>query len=86
MIEHYSEARVALAPSGELILALPIYANQNGMLFNSEELKSALGDSEIPKNTSIGIYEHFGYLVYNPKFAYSFYMKSLELFEDLGEL
>jgi len=86
MIENYSEARVALAPSGELILALPIYANQDGLLFNSEELKSVLGDSEIPKNTSVGIYEHFGYLVYNPELPYSFYMKSLELFEDLGAL
>lgn len=85
MLESYAEARVVLAPSGELVLALPIYANQNGALFNSEEIKAMTGDSSVEK-MSVGFYEQFGYLMYNPEFPYSFYMKSLELFEDLGEL
>ena len=86
MIDSYSETRVVLAPSGEFLLALPIYANQNGTLFGASELQSVTGDSSIPSNVSIGIYEQMGFLLYNPKQSTSFYMKSLELFEDLGKL
>lgn len=86
MVETYSEARVVLAPSGELLIALPVYANQNGALFNSKELKAATGDKKIPKNMSIGIYEKFGYLMHNPDQPFNFFLNSIDLFEDLGEL
>lgn len=86
MIESYSEARVVLAPSGDFLLALPIYANQNEALFDVDELKGVTGDDSIPSNVSIGIYEHMGFLLYHPEQPVSFYMKSLELFEDLGKL
>lgn len=86
MIDSYSETRVVLAPSGDFLLALPIYANENGALFDSPELQSFTGDSSIPSNVSIGIYEHMGFLLYHPEQPVSFYMKSLELFEDLGKL
>lgn len=86
MIDSYSETRVVLAPSGDFLLALPIYANENGALLGSPELQSFTGDSSIPSNVSIGIYEHMGFLLYHPEQPVSFYMKSLELFEDLGKL
>ena len=86
MIDSYSETRVVLAPSGEFLLALPIYANQNGALFRASELQSVTGDKTIPSNVSIGVYEQMGFLLYHPEQSMSFYMKSLELFEDLGEL
>lgn len=82
MISDYSECRVILAPSGELVLALPIYANQNGAIFEPEDLK----DFGTKDNVSIGIYENFGYLLYHPEQEFSFYMQSLKLFEDLGKL
>jgi hypothetical protein len=86
MIDSYSEVRVVLAPSGDFLLALPIYANENGALFNSDEVRSFIGDNSVPSNVSIGVYEHMGFLLYHPTQPYSFYMKSLELFEDLGNL
>jgi hypothetical protein len=86
MIDSYSEVRVVLAPSGEFLLALPIYANENGALFGASELRSFTEDSSIPSNVSIGVYEHMGFLLYHPEQPVSFYMKSLELFEDLGNL
>jgi hypothetical protein len=86
MIDSYSETRVVLAPSGELFLALPIYANQNRALFNSDEIKNFTGDSSVPSNVSIGVYEFMGFLLHYPEQPTSFYVNSLELFEDLGEL
>jgi len=86
MIDSYSETRVILTPSGEIFLALPIYSNESGALFNSEELKSLIGDGEIPANVSVGMYEHMGFLLYHPDQPFSFYMRSIELFEDLGKL
>ena len=86
MIDSYSETRVVLAPSGEFLLALPIYANENGALFNSDEIRSFAGDSSLTSNLSIGIYQHMGFLLYHPEQSMSFYMKSLDLFEDLGKL
>jgi len=82
MIDSYSETRVVMSPNGELLLALPIYANQNGALLNDGVVESITG---IPK-MSIGIYENFGFLMYHPESDFSFYLKSLDLFEDLGSL
>ena len=82
MIESYEETRVVLAPSGELALALPIYADQGKAIFKPKDVESIVD----LKNVGIGIYEHFGYLIYHPTQQYSFYLKSLDLFEDLGEL
>ena len=82
MIDSYNETRVVMSPNGELLLALPIYANQNGALLDDGVVESITG---IPK-MSIGIYESFGFLMYHPESEFSFYMKSLGLFEDLGSL
>jgi hypothetical protein len=81
MIDDYAETRVVIAPSGELVLALPVYANQNGSLFNEKEIKSLTG-----LNVSIGCYEKIGYVMYHPSQELSFYMNSLDLFTDLGNL
>lgn len=86
MIDSYSEVRVVLTPHGDLLLALPIYANQDGALFDNDQLVSITGDSGIPKNITIGIYENMGFLLYHPTQPFSFYMKSLDLMEDLGNL
>ncbi len=82
MIDGYSETKVVMAPNGELLLALPIYANQNGAMFGESEMATLVGTN----NVSIGIYEGFGYLLYHPKQDFSFYMQSLKLFKDLGDL
>ena len=81
MIDNYAETRVVIAPSGELILALPVYANQNGAIFDETQMKSMTG-----LKVGLGIYEKIGYMMYHPKQDFSFYMNSLELFTDLGEL
>lgn len=81
MLEDYTETVVILSPSGELLLALPIYANQTGALFNESEMKALTGVS-----VAIGCYEKFGYLLYHPGQDFSFYMQSIELFENLGKL
>jgi len=81
MIDNYAETRVVIAQSGELILALPVYANQNGSLFNEKEIKSLTGLS-----VSIGCYEKIGYMMYHPSQEFSFYMNSIDLFTDLGNL
>lgn len=81
MLDTYSEARVVLAPSGELLIALPIYANQNGAIFDEEQMKQIFN-----LKGSVGIYEKFGYLMYHPSQEFSFYMKGLDLFTDLGVL
>ena len=80
MIDSFSEARVVISPSGELLLALPIYANQNGAILDEKDI------GMVGLKLSVGFYEQFGYLVYHPSQPYSFYMKNLDLFEDLGEL
>jgi hypothetical protein len=82
MIESYNETRVVMSPNGELLLALPIYANQKGALLEEGVVESITGT----KRVSIGIYESFGYLIYHPINECSFYLKSLDLFEDLGGL
>ena len=85
MLDSYSEARVVMAPTGDLFITLPIYANQNGALFNSKAIEAITGEN-LPSNVSIGIYERMGYLLYHPTELFAFYMNSLDLFEDLGEL
>lgn len=82
MIEDYEETRVIMSPNGELLLALPIYADQSKVILKPKEVESIIG---VPK-IGIGIYEQFGYLFYHPAQSVSWYMKSLDLFEDLGEL
>lgn len=82
MIESYNETRVVMSQNGELLLALPIYANQKGALLEEGVVESITG----AKSISIGIYESFGYLIYHPESDFSFYLKSLDLFEDLGSL
>jgi hypothetical protein len=86
MIDSYLEVRVILSPSGEILLALPIYANQSGALFSNDQLVNFTGDTSIPSNVTIGVYEKMGFMLYHPEQPYSFYMKSIDLFEDLGEL
>lgn len=81
MIDDYTETRVVLAPSGELLLALPVYANSNGAIFNEDEMNKLTG-----LKVGLGIYEKIGYMMYHPKQDFSFYMNSIELFEDLGTL
>lgn len=82
MIDSYNETRVVMSPNGELLLALPIYANQKGAFLEEGLIESITG----AKSISIGIYENLGYLMYHPHSEFSFYLKSLDLFEDLGEL
>lgn len=81
MIESYSETKVVIAPSGELLLALPIYANQNGAIFDEDQMQQL-----VALKVSTGIYEKLGYLMYHPNQEFSFYMQSLKLFKDLGSL
>jgi len=85
MIESYSESKVILTPAGELCIALPIYANQNGVLFSAKDIKKTI-DKKAPDNMSIGVFEKMGFLIYHPDHPVSFYMKSVDLFDDLGEL
>lgn len=80
-IHTYKQVRVCLADTGELLLALPIYADQKGAIFNEKEMKT-LTDLSV----NLGIYEKLGYIMYHPSQPFSFYMNSLELFTDLGEL
>lgn len=82
MIEDYGGARAVMSPSGELLIALPIYADQSGVIMDSNTVESITGVAKI----SFGVYEQFGFLIYNPSIPYSFYVQSLDLFEDLGEL
>lgn len=86
MIESYEEARVVLADSGELFLALPIYANQTGVVFDARTVRKMIKDKKFPGNAYVGLYEHMGYLLYNPFQPMAFYMNSLKLFQDLGTL
>lgn len=81
-IEDWSETKVVLAPSGDLLLALPIYANQSGAIFDQKDTENLVGLKKI----SIGVYEDLGYLLYHPNQDFMFYMKSLDLFEDLGKI
>lgn len=81
MIDDYAETKVVMSPNGELLLALPVYANQNGALFNEDEMKGLTG-----LKVGLGVYEKLGYLMYHPNQDFSFYMSSLDLFQDLGEL
>ena len=80
-IDSYAEARCVMAPSGELLIALPIYANQNGAIFKDNEMANLVGLS-----INLGCYENMGYLCYTPASDFAFYMNSIDLFEDLGEL
>lgn len=82
MIEDYVETKVIMAPSGELLLALPIYADQSQVLLNEQQVESITG----VKRVSFGVYEKFGYLLYSPQTKVSFYLQSIDLFEDLGVL
>lgn len=81
MIDDYAETKVVMSPNGEILLALPIYANQNGALFNEDEMKNLTG-----LKVGLGVYEKLGYLMYHPNQDFSFYMSSLKLFKDLGDL
>jgi hypothetical protein len=84
MIESYAESKVVMAPSGELLLALPVYANQNGMIFDNKQIKD-LTKEKFANNVSIGIYEKLGYLLYHPD-AITIYVNSLDEFVDMGKL
>jgi len=82
MIDSYNETRVVMSPNGELLLALPIYADQKGAILSTQDVESIVG----VKGVSMGIYEKLGFLMYHPNSEFSFYLKSLDLFEDLGSL
>jgi hypothetical protein len=82
MIETFAEARAVMAPTGELLIALPIYANETGALFEGSDMEK-MG---LNKTMSIGMYQQFGYLMYHPSQEVSFYMQTLDLFTDLGVL
>lgn len=43
MIDSYKEAKVVMSPNGELLLALPIYADQSKAIFNPKEVESITG-------------------------------------------
>lgn len=92
MIESYKETKVALAPSGELCLMLPIYANQVGAIFTPEQLNLAVGAISSKKDNSVelslGFYEHLGYLIYSEKLGYCYFFnkKVEEEMEILSEL
>lgn len=81
MISDYVESKVVMAPNGELLIALPIYADQSKVIMSAKEVEEIIGVS-----VSFGVYEQFGFLLYHPKQEFSFYMKSLDLFEVLGDL
>lgn len=82
-IPSYESTRVVLCKSGELLLALPVYANETGSFLTEIDIQDITG---IP-NMSIGIYDHIGYVMFSPVVG-EFVMgrKALELFEDLGKL
>ena len=61
-VDSYPETRVFLAPSGELMLALPIYANQAGAFFDEDEVDKIAG-----VKLSMGIYDRIGYVAYHPQ-------------------
>ena len=83
-VDSYESTRVFLSKSGEIVLALPIYADEtNNVILNSSEINSITG---LP-NLSFGVYDHIGYVMYNPELG-EFIMNrnALDLFEDLGKL
>jgi hypothetical protein len=81
MIDSYKETRVLIAPSGEIVLGLPIYADQQGALFNEKDMQQLIG-----MKLTMGLYEKLGYLIHHPKQQFTIFMNSIDQFEDLGEL
>jgi hypothetical protein len=80
-IDTYAEVRVIIAPSGDLLLALPTYANQTVNIVDADDMKMISG-----LKLSLGCYEKLGYMIYHPQNEFSFFINSLDLFTDLGAL
>ena len=84
-IDSYSETRVFLATNnGELMLALPIYANHAGAILESDDVKKIAG-----VELSIGMYDHIGYVAFHPTMGEVVLSKEslgLGYIEDLGPL
>jgi len=85
-INSYKSTRVFIAPSGEFLLALPIFADEKGSIFDKSEMEQMSGMS-----VSVGFYDHIGYIVYHPDIgecvmSRDVITKNKPLFEDLGPL
>lgn len=81
MIESYSQTKVMMAPSGELCLVLPVFANENGNFFGEQHFKEL---KQLKSN--IGIYTQVGYIIFHDKQEVSIYLNSVKQFKDLGPL
>lgn len=84
-IDTYAEVRVILTRTGELALALPIYANETGKFILNETETYELTDI---KNISFACIVKLGYMVYhnNLNLGMPIFLNSLACFEDLGLL
>lgn len=84
MIESHIEHRVVLLKSGQIALALPIYANNFAGMLDKKSVKSF-------GTISVGIYEHIGYVIENPEYLEIPIILNLEGYkevvaEELGKL
>lgn len=81
-LHYYKSTRVLVTPSGELMLALPIYADEAGAIMSAKDVGEITGI-----NLSIGIYDHIGYIIFHPEIGECVFSRdALRLFEDLGEI
>lgn len=83
-LSSYFDARVFLAPSAELVIALPVYADQTEALFEAEVVSNM---TQTNNNLSFRVAEQIGYIIYHPEIGTSIFIRELPKFmEDLGKL
>jgi len=82
-IDTFQSTRVFLTPTGEYVLALPIFADEKGSIFNKSDMEKMTGVS-----VSVGFYDHIGYIIYHPEFGEHLMNREVtdSFFEDLGSL
>lgn len=79
-IHEHNETKVMVAPSGELILALPVYTTVP--ILDEDLIKGLTGHA-----TSIGVMNKIGYIVFNPEIGEIYMNENIDdMFLDLGKL
>ena len=80
----YPECKVVLAPSGDLLTALPIYAGV--FRLTSQDVSKFTWGDQVDR-ISVGAYQHIGYVVFHPQLGEMlFSVDGIKHFDDLGEL
>lgn len=78
-IEGYESTRVFMAPTGELVMALPIFVDHTEALLDGAVFGL--------KSTSFRVCQEVGYILYHPEFGESVWnTEAKDLFIDLGAL